>query len=152
MNIVIIYLGQAIFPTPSGNFKVVGTKFLKSRSTQNIWDQSFQIENSTMVWDSTIKRWQYLMFLLSIFTQIIESVWRIFVSNPSFYAKRGIPTTSRQVHIEYWAFAQHCRSVFLIYSTNLLMAFPAIAKPTSSNLKWLFEALILLIIDAILED
>ena len=56
-------------------------------------------------------------------------------------------TISRHVnnlylYFGYWAFAQHCCSVFSIYSTNLIFTFLAIATPASSLLKLLFKTLI----------
>ena len=82
-----------------------------------------------------------------IFSPFSEKIWDTFVSISSIFTKHGMRTISRHVnnlylYFGYWAFAQHCCSVFSIYSTNLIFTFLAIATPASSLLKLLFKTLI----------
>ena len=123
-----------IYLLPLGISRSSIFKFLKSFLTLKIYLQSFRQVNFTMTLSLFFpSQWQLSIKLGSMMQPIFWKIDSTFVSKFLSSTCRGIPTTSKHSLLEYWAFAQHWRSIV----TTLLQSSLVTRLVTTSSLNLL---------------
>ena len=88
------------------------SNFLNSFFVVSTFWQSFQRENFTIILPFFLLiRWQASILFPSIGQPTFSNIFKTFRSKSPSLTLQGTPTSSKHSRLEYWAFAQHWRSM-----------------------------------------
>ena len=108
------------------------------------WSQSFLPKNLTMILSLFLIGWHASILYERTSQPTLLKTSSTFESKFSLETSQGMPTTSKDSLLEYWAFAQHCLSISITFLLRSVLNFLAIlisdSRLTKFSLKfWIFS-------------